>query len=240
MPPIVSEPRLLRLAPSASLKEKRLALLLAGRPDQDPRLAEVVEDAQLLGSLELAGLSASWDEVCASRRGEPAPEFIAALRRASGVVARDSSVTVEALLAWHRAVTGSSAGFRTTERTRDPGPPPAPAAFVKSRLAIAEHWLGSDSARELKPVESAALALARIVEVAPFDDGNGRVSRLAAGQLLRRGGSRPPILVGGDRTRLEAALQFAFQFDMAPLVALLDEAAERSLDVMIQSLEGRA
>ncbi len=235
----MSEPRLLRLAPSASLKEKRLTALLAGRAADDPALAEVVEDAQLLGSLELAGLAASWGEVRASRRGEAAPVGIAALRSANVAVARDSPLTVEALLAWHGSATGSRAGFRTTERSRDVGPPPAPALFVKSRLAIAEQWLGSASAHELKPVEAAALALARIVEIAPFADGNGRVSRLAAAHLLRRGGARPPILVGGDRPRLEAALASAFRLDMSPLVALLDEASERALDVMIQSLEGR-
>lgn len=235
----MSEPRLLRLAPSAIVKEKRLAVLLEGRAADDPALAEVVEDAHLLGSLELAGFATSWDEVRASRRGEPAPEFIAALRSASRAVARESPLTVEALLEWHRAATGSSLGLRTTERSRDPGPPPARAVFVRSRLAIAEQWLESDSARELKPVQTAALALARIVEIAPFEDGNGRVSRLAAAHLLRRGGVRTPILVGGDRPRFEASLQSAFQLDMGPLVALLEEASERALDVMIQSLEGR-
>ncbi len=235
----MSEPRLLRLAPSASVKEKRLVALLAGRSADDPALAEVVEDAHLLGSLELAGFATSWDEVRASRRGEPAPAFIAALRGASSAVEHGSRLTVEALLTWHRVATGSAAGLRSTERSRDPGPPPAPAVFVRSRLLIAEHWLGSDSAHELKPVQAAALALARIVEIAPFHDGNGRVSRLAAAHLLRRGGVLTPILVGGDRPRVEASLQSAFQFEMGPLVALLEEASERALDVMIQSLEGR-
>jgi hypothetical protein len=235
----MSEPRLLRLAPSASVKEKRLASLLAARVADVPALAELVEDAELLGSLELAGVAASWDEVRASRRGEAAPAAIAALRRAGGAVARESPLTLEALLAWHHAATGSSAGLRTTERSRDLGPPPAPARFVKSRLAIVEQWLGSDSAHELKPVEAAALALTRIVEIAPFDDGNGRVARLAAAHLLRRGGARRPILVGADRSRLEAALASAFQLELGPLVALLEEASERAVDVMIQSLEGR-
>ncbi len=236
----MSGSKLLRLAASTSVREKRLASLLGERGADEPALADIVEDAQLLGSLELAGLAPSWEEVRASRRGDTAPPEIARLRSATAAVAPHSPLTLEALLAWHNAGVGASAGFRTSERSRDLGPPPAPALFVRSRLAITEQWLSSDSAQQLKPVEAAALALARIVEIAPFDDGNGRVSRLAAAHLLRRGGARSPILVGGDRLRLEAALQSAFQLDMAPLVELLEEASQRAVDVMIQSLEGRA
>src|SRR5258707_12187803 len=46
----------LRLAPSAAMKEKRLAALLAGRDAAaDPALAEALVTAQVRGSLELAG-----------------------------------------------------------------------------------------------------------------------------------------------------------------------------------------
>ena len=56
-----------------------------------------------------------------------------------------------------------------------------------------------------EPEQAAALACARIVEVAPFDDANGRVARLAASHLLVRGGLRPPVLVGADGPYLLAA-----------------------------------
>ena len=59
----------LRLEPSAAVKERRLATLLEERglrPD-DPELAGIVEDAQLLGSLELAGFRFTWEDVRASR-----------------------------------------------------------------------------------------------------------------------------------------------------------------------------
>ena len=60
--------------------------------------------------------------------------------------------------------------------------------------------------RDLTPDQAAAVALARLVEILPFDDANGRVSRLAASHLMVRGGMRPPILVAGDAPRLRAAL----------------------------------
>ena len=100
--------------------------------------------------------------------------------------------------------------------------------------------MAGESACELQPAQAAALVLARVVEIRPFADGNGRVSRLAASHVMVGGGLRPPILVGGDRPRLEACLRAAFRLDTEPLAALLQEASERCLDVMIQSLEARA
>jgi hypothetical protein len=226
----------LRLAPSAALKERRLASLLQGRDPQDPLLVEAVEDAQLLGTLELAGSRVSWEEVKAERRGEAAPESILALRRAQRAVDVKAPFGIAALRAWDAALSGTESVFRRSERTRE-GVSPAPPAFIESRLAVLEEWLKSEGASSLRPVAQAALALARIVEILPFEDGNGRISRLAASHLMTRGGLRPPILVGGDAPRLRATLEAAFRFETEPLVRLLEEASERCLDVMIQTLE---
>jgi hypothetical protein len=234
----MAEPRPIRLAPSAALKARRLATLLAGRSERDPPVSEAVDDAQLLGSLELAGFGFSWEQVTATRRGEEAPGPIAALRRALTAVDAQAPLTVAAILAWHAAATGSTAGFRIASRDRPTGPPPAPPEFIRARLESLEHWLAVDSGRELSAAQQGGLALARLVEILPFDDANGRVSRLAASHLMRRAGARAPILVGGDRARLEECLQAAFQLSTEPLVALLEEASERVLDVAIQTLEG--
>jgi Fic family protein len=227
----------LRLGTSAAAKQKRLLALQRKHSVSDTALSETVADAQILGSLELAGVECSWDQVRASRRGEAAPDEINRLRRALDVVAGDQPLSVDALLAWHGAVIGAEGQIRSAERSRPLPPPPAAPVFIIERLATLADWLGAESARDLKPAPAAALALARIVEIAPFDDGNGRVARLAAAHLMRRGGARPPILVAGDRTRLEASLQAAFRFETEPLAALLAEAAERSLEVMIQAAE---
>lgn len=229
----------LHLQPSAAVKEKRLATLLEERglrPD-DPGLAGIVEDAQLLGSLELAGIRATWDEVRSSRVAGEGPTEVLALRRARAAVPADAPFSLAGIRAWHEALVGP-VGFRRGERARE-GAPPAPAEFVPSRLATLEEWLEGAGSRDLKPDQAAAVALARIVEIAPFDDGNGRVSRLAASHLMVRGGMRPPILVAGDAARLRAALESAFRLETEPLVVLLVEASGRALDVMIQSLSAR-
>jgi hypothetical protein len=226
----------LRVAASTALKERRLQTLLAGRAPEDEALRAAVDDAQLLGSLELAGFAVTWDEVQAPRRGEAAPESVVALRRAQRAVAANEPFGVAALRAWNEALSPAAPGFRRSERSRD-GALPAPPAFVESRLAILEGWLRSEGVTALKPLAQGVLALARVVEILPFEDGNGRISRLAASHLMVAGGMRPPILVGGDAARLRAAIAAAFRFDTEPLGALLDEASGRSLDVMIQTLE---
>jgi fido (protein-threonine AMPylation protein) len=234
----VEHTRLVRLLPSRALKEKRLLALRGGRDERDPLLREAVEDAQVVGSLGLAGVDASAAEVRAARRGEEAPPAVRGLLAALGAVEAGAPFDVGALRRWHAALLGGGGQFRQSDRARAGGPPPAPAAFVASRLGILQHWLQVESSRELSPAQAGALVLARVVEIAPFDDGNGRVARLAASHLMVRAGARPPVLTAGDQARLSQALAAAFQLHTEPLAALLDEASERCLDVMVQALEG--
>lgn len=214
----------LRLAASAAVKEKRLAALLAGRDAADPVLEAALVAAQVRGSLELAGTA-----------GTPDPQALAALARAVSAVDPRAPFTVDAVLAWQAALTGERA-LRRHPRDRPHGPPPAPPEFIASRLAITQEWLGSDSARELRPSQQGALVLARIVEILPFDRSNGVLARLAASHLMVRAGSRRPILVGADFPRLGEALSAAFQLQTEPLARLLDDAAERALDVLVAEL----
>jgi Fic family protein len=233
----VSEPRLLRVTTSAGLREKRLSALLEGRDPRDPRLRAAVEDAQVAGSLELAGIAATPREVALARGGGASAPEVQNLLRALRAAPPAAPLDVDRLRAWQAAATGGSGAWRTAERARAGGPPPAPARFVELRLRTLEQWLGVDSGRELTPCQQGALAMARIVEILPWDDGNGRVARLAASHLVVRAGARPPVLLGSDAGRLREALQAAFQLHTEPLCALLEEASERALDVMIAAVE---
>jgi len=229
--------RPLRLAASASHKERRLAELLAQASAGATDLQDVVDDAQLLGSLELAGFRVSWEDVRASRRGGDAPLAVVRLRRAQRTLPRDAALGPAELLALARAVSGDDADFRRRDLVREQGPPPAPPEFVPSRLLTLGEWIDGPSGRELAPAQAGALVLARILEILPFEEGNGRVARLAASHVMVRAGAREPILVGADAPRLEAVLQSAFRLETEPLAALLAEASERALDVMIQTLQ---
>ena len=225
----------MRLGPGAAVKERRLLALLGGRDPARLGLTEAVRDAQVAGSLELAGEPSTVDEVRAARKAAASSSAAARLLRAIDAVEPGSRLTVEALAVWQRAL-GLEAGYRTSERSREQGPPPAPPEFIASRLAILQDWLSAESSRELKPAQAGALAMARILEIQPFERGNGRVARLAASHLMVRAGARPPVLVGADAPRIEACLRAAFQLATEPLTSLLEEASERALDVMIAAL----
>jgi hypothetical protein len=214
----------LRITTSPALKEKRLQGLLGPRREDDPSLRAAVEAAQVRGSLELAGLA-------------DAPAETVALRGALRAVDLRAPLSLGALGTWQAALTGGNGAWRTSEREREGGPPPAPARFVETRLQLLEQWLGEESSHELKPAQRGALVLARIIEVMPFESANGRVARLAASHVMVRAGARPPLLNGADDERLRAALQAAFQLHTEPLCALLDEASARAVDVMIAALE---
>jgi hypothetical protein len=235
----------MRIRPAAAAKEKRLAALLAaaGREVSDPSLAGVVADAQLLGSLELAGIRATWEEVRSSRvaseneaRGTGSGLCqIHSLRRAQRLVEPDAPLTLAGIRAWHQALRGP-VGFRSTERQRAEAPP-APAGRIEPRLQALADWLAGSATRDLGPEQAAGLAYARIVEILPFEEANGRVARLAASHLMVQRGLPPPILVGADGPHLDACLRAAFRLETEPIVSLLLDASSRALDVMIQALE---
>jgi hypothetical protein len=234
----MSEVRGLKLKASAALKEKRLAELLATRPEAGATLEIAVDRARVLGSLELSGLPASLVEVDAALHEEPSPGHVAGLVRGLRAVDAGAPFSLGALRAWHAAVFGRESRLRTSERERPDSFPAAPARFIESRLGILAEWIDVESGRELAPAQQGALVLARIVEILPFDEGNGRVSRLAASHVMVRAGARPPILTGSDRERLDRALAAAFLLATERLAALLDEASERALDVSIGALSG--
>jgi len=221
------EIRGLRLAPSAAVKEKRLVQLLAGRDPRDPALEAALVDAQARGSVGLAGRAGTEGEA----------ETVEAVRRAVGMVDARAPLSVDALMAWAAAV--GLPGLRRGPRQRAEGPPPAPPEFIASRLAILQEWLGGDSGRQLAAAQQGALALARVMEILPFDRANGLVARLAASHLMVRAGARRPILVAADAARLEDSLRAAFQLQTEPLARLLEDAAERALDVLIDALAPR-
>jgi hypothetical protein len=231
----VSESTRLRLAPSLAVKERRLAALLGGGDPAQPRLVEAVRDAQVLGSLELAGVAATAEEVRGARGGD-APGPAGGLYRALTAVDPLTAFSPDLVLTWHREGHGGGA-FRAADLPPRPGPAPAPAAFIRTRIESLQHWLATESGQGLKPAERGALTLARLVEIAPFEAGNGRVARLAASHVMVGAGARPPVLVGTDGPRLQEALRHAFELQTGPLVALLEEASERALDVQIRALE---
>lgn len=212
---------MLRLAPSTAAKERRLRALLGPDGALPGSAVADLRDAVALGSLELSGFRFSWNDVTADRRGEALPAEVAALKRAQAAVPADAPLDLNAFAAWGEALTGGGR-FRSPE--------------VEARIRLLADWLQAPAMKDLSPSRQGAFTLARVTEIRPLDDGNRRLARLAAAHAMVAAGGRAPVLVGADGDRLGHAVEEAVALSTEGLVGLLDEAAARALDVLLQSV----
>ncbi len=232
---------------AADAKRQRLEGLLEGRDPVALGLRSLAEDAELVGSLALDGIGVEWDTVRASREGGALPAAAAALRRAQLLFPSGSPLDGTRLMALCLAV-GDGDGLRRGALSeadaslarplgRIAGRPVVWPARIEVRLEILGGWLGTDSVGALHPAAAGALVLVRFLEIAPLAHGNGRLARLVAAHLMASRQAHRPILVAGDADRLTDALNAASGMNTAPLVALLEEASERAVDLELQAVE---
>lgn len=97
-------------------------------------------------------------------------------------------------------------------------------------------WL-KKNAKDMHPVELAAIFHHKIVYVHPFFDGNGRTARLAMNIVLMQRGYPLAIILKHDRKKYYRVLQEADRGKPAPLALFVAQAVERSLDVYLRTYE---
>lgn len=113
---------------------------------------------------------------------------------------------------------------------------PPPAYEVPSLMAEFVKMV-SDNPRDLTTVELAAVALHRLVYIHPFEDGNGRMSRLLANLILLRKRYPPVIILNADRRRYLNYLAKADGGDYGPLANFFAQYVIKHLDMMLRALE---
>lgn len=118
---------------------------------------------------------------------------------------RFGPITLKDILEIHRRVLGyvdpfGSGAFRRTQVYVGDHVPPAP-NDIPPLMKDFEQWLNSESAVRLHPIQYAALAHYKLVHIHPFDDGNGRTSRLLMNTILMQAGFPPVIIFKQDRHR---------------------------------------
>ncbi len=96
-------------------------------------------------------------------------------------------------------------------------------------------WLNGEAAH-LHPVERAALAHFKLVDIHPFVDGNGRTARLLMNLLLIRAGYPSAVVRVEEREKNYDALEQAHAGDTREFVALIADSVERSLDIYLDSV----
>jgi Fic family protein len=98
-------------------------------------------------------------------------------------------------------------------------------------------WFASHSIRELNPVEQAAIAFLRFLEIAPFEQHNEGTACLTASFFTLRQGLPPIIIKPERRTAYDAALSESLRTNTQPMVELVAGSIEQSLDEMLNWLQ---
>lgn len=92
--------------------------------------------------------------------------------------------------------------------------------------------------KELHPVEIAGLLHYRFVRIHPFDDGNGRISRLLMNYVLYKHGLPPIVIKSADKNAYLSALRHADSGDIGAFIEYLYEQFIWSLELSIRAAKG--
>jgi hypothetical protein len=144
---------------------------------------------------------------------------------------------VERLLDLHRTVTGAPAGVDVLRKT-EPTPinathEPTPALLLPRMLDNAFDWFDTESFRDLRPVERAAVVYLRLLDLHPFTSHTETTATLAAGFYTEREGL-PPLVIFADeltQARYARALEAAFRMLTQPLVEFFAEMLTRTMRI---------
>ncbi len=114
--------------------------------------------------------------------------------------------------------------------------PPGPES-VGPQMTDFSDWLQSVSQDigSMDPIAVASAAHAWFVQIHPFADGNGRTGRILLDLLLMRSGYPIAIITREDRLRYYEALEESQSSDLSPLIYLVYESVEDSLEAYEQA-----
>ena len=147
-----------------------------------------------------------------------------------------SAPTPEALLEIHRLLFPGRSESGVLRGSLIAGPfagqdCPEPEHIGKS-LSNLESWLSAESFAELHPIEQAALALTRIIDIWPFAFGNRTTAVVFANHFLTRAGYPPFFVLPDQVEQFEQILAQAIRMQTEPLVRAMYRCMERELDLV--------
>jgi Fic family protein len=105
---------------------------------------------------------------------------------------------------------------------------------------LVDWYRAEEAAPTMHPVALAAEFHYRFVRIHPFDDGNGRMSRLLMNLILLRHGYPMTVIKADDRNRYLAALSAADAGEPEPFLRFIIENVEASLRLMIRAARGES
>lgn len=111
---------------------------------------------------------------------------------------------------------------------------PPPAGAVPDLIAQWTDWINGDGCA-YPPVVRAAIAHHDFKAIHPFDDGNGRIGRLALNLMLMRDGYPPALLLRDWRIAYIRAIQTASTGNYTPIANLIGRAVEGGFDLYLEA-----
>lgn len=150
------------------------------------------------------------------------------------LISKAASLDINDILQIHRRVYGFSnpfeAGVYRNSQVYIADHVPPPPSQVAGKMLEFDQWLKSSEARQLHPIEFAALAHYKLVHIHPFVDGNGRTARLFMNCILMRAGFPPIIIRVHDRFYYYQYLSQANDGDIRPFMRFIADTTEVTLD----------
>lgn len=116
---------------------------------------------------------------------------------------------------------------------------PPDAISVPSAIEEMVQWFRKNESK-LHTIELAALIHHKFVNIHPFFDGNGRVSRLLMNVILLREGYPLSVVLKNDRKKYYDTLSKADEAEYIPFVRMMASSVERSLDIYLKVLRPAA
>jgi len=107
-------------------------------------------------------------------------------------------------------------------------------------MDLVDWYRHEEATPTMHPVALAAEFHYRFVRIHPFDDGNGRMSRLLMNLILMRHGYPMTVIQATDRNRYLAALSAADAGDPEPFLRFIIENVEAGLRLMIRAAKGES
>lgn len=109
------------------------------------------------------------------------------------------------------------------------------------RMGELVQWYRTESGKgEKHPIELAALLHYEFVRIHPFDDGNGRLSRLLMNYVLLKNDLPPIVVKSADKRNYLAALHSADIGDLAAFVGYIANQLVWSLEIGIKAAKGES
>jgi prophage maintenance system killer protein len=104
--------------------------------------------------------------------------------------------------------------------------------FIERSLDNFFNWLTAESVSEIHPIERAALALTRLVDIWPFEYGNLTVAIMLANVFLRDAGLTPFFVLPRDVKEFNTAVAQAMTIETQPLVNAIFKTIKREMEAI--------